>query len=261
MKSQPFDLDRIRSSGLVREVEFHAEIDSTNDRATEQARLPQLDCPYLVLAARQSAGRGRGSNRWWSAPGALTFSLVLDARQSGLPPERWPQIALAAGGAVCEAIEQSIPDAAVGLKWPNDVYLAGKKACGILVEAPAGGTGRLLVGTGVNVNNSLASAPPELTQIATSMIDVAGRPFDLTDVLLAILARFGDWRSHLVNNERGLFERWRTRCLLTGKRVCLNTGSRQVTGLCRGIDDAGLLVLSTPDGTERYLSGTIVSFE
>jgi BirA family biotin operon repressor/biotin-[acetyl-CoA-carboxylase] ligase len=261
MKSQPFDLDRIRSSGLVREVEFHAEIDSTNDRATEQARLPRLDCPYLVLAARQSAGRGRGSNRWWSAPGALTFSLVLDARQSGLPPERWPQIALAAGGAVCEAIEQSIPEAAVGLKWPNDVYLAGKKACGILVEAPAGGTGRLLVGIGVNVNNRLASAPQELTQIATSMIDVAGRPFDLTDVLLAILARFGDWRSHLVNNERGLFERWRRRCLLTGKRVCLNTGSRQVTGLCRGIDDAGLLVLSTPDGTERYLSGTIVSFE
>jgi BirA family transcriptional regulator, biotin operon repressor / biotin---[acetyl-CoA-carboxylase] ligase len=261
MKAQTFDLDRIRSSGLVREVEFHAQIDSTNNRATELARQPRLDCPFLVLAARQSAGRGRGANRWWSAPGALTFSLVLEPRQSALPTERWPQLALAAGGAVCEAIEQSIPDAVVALKWPNDVYLAGKKASGILVEAPAGGTGRLLVGIGVNVNNSLASAPPELTRIATSMTDVACRPFDSTDVLLAILARFDDWRSHLVNNERALFARWRTRCLLTGKHVCLNAGSGQVTGVCRGIDDAGRLVLTTAEGSQGYLSGTIVSFE
>ncbi len=261
MNLQPFDLDRIRSSGLVREVEFHAEIDSTNDRATELARRPQLDCPFLVLAARQSAGRGRGSNRWWSAPGALTFTLVLEARQLGLPPERWPQIALAAGAAVCEAIEQSIPEAAVRLKWPNDVYLAGKKAGGILVEAPSGRGGRLLVGIGVNVNNSLTSGPRELTQVATSMTDVACQTFDSTAVLVAVLARFGDWRSNLVDNERALFERWRTRCLLTGKRVCLSAGSRQVTGICRGIDDAGRLVLSTPEGTQRYLSGTIVSFE
>jgi len=261
MNSEPFDLDRIASSGHVREVEFHAEIGSTNDRATELARKQQLDCPCLILAARQSAGRGRGSNRWWSAPGAVTFSLVLDSRQLGLPLERWPQIALAAGGAVCEAIEQLIPDADAKVKWPNDVYVAGKKACGILVEAPADGAGRLIVGVGVNVNNSLEGAPRELAQIATSMTDAAGQKFDLTDVLLAILSRFADWRSDLVHDERGLIERWRTRCLLTGKRVCLNAGARQVTGVCRGIDDVGRLVLSSPAGTQHYLSGTIISFE
>jgi BirA family biotin operon repressor/biotin-[acetyl-CoA-carboxylase] ligase len=261
MNLNPPDLERIRLSGLVREVEFHTEIGSTNDRAAELARQPSLGCPFLVLAARQTAGRGRGSNRWWSAPGALTFSLVLEARQTGLPVERWPQIALAAGAAVCEAIEQSIPDAAVGLKWPNDVYLAGKKASGILVEVPAIGTGRLLVGIGVNVNNSFANAPAELLPLATSMTDVAHRPFDSTDVLLAILARFDFWLSGLVGNERELFERWRTRCLLAGKRVRLRAGSRQVTGICQGIDDTGRLMLSTPEGIERHLSGTVVSFD
>jgi len=261
MRSQPFDLHRIRSSGLVREAEFHTEIGSTNDRAAELARRPLLGCPFLVLAARQTAGRGRGANRWWSAPGGLTFSLVLEARQSGLPMERWPQIALAAGAAVCEAIEQSIPDAAVGLKWPNDVYLAGKKASGILVEAPAVATGRLLVGIGVNVNNSFVNAPAELRPLATSMTDVARRAFDSTTVLLAILARFEFWLADLVSNERELFERWRTRCLLAGKRVRLSAGSRQVTGICQGIDDTGRLVLSTPEGIERHLSGTVVSFE
>jgi BirA family biotin operon repressor/biotin-[acetyl-CoA-carboxylase] ligase len=261
MNLNPPDLERIRSSGLVREAEFHAEIGSTNDRATELARQSSLRCPFLVLAACQTAGRGRGSNRWWSAPGALTFSLVLEARQSGLPVERWPQIALAAGAAVCEAIEQSIPDAAVGLKWPNDVYLAGKKASGILVEAPAVGTGRLIVGIGVNVNNSFANAPSELQPLATSMTDVARRPIDSTALLLAILARFDFWLSDLVDNERELFDRWRRRCLLAGKQVRLTAGSRQVTGVCQGIDDTGRLVLSTPEGIERHLSGTVVSFE
>jgi BirA family biotin operon repressor/biotin-[acetyl-CoA-carboxylase] ligase len=261
MNSSSPDLDRIRSSGLVREAEFHAEIGSTNDRAAELARQPSLACPFLVLAARQTAGRGRGSNRWWSAPGALTFSLILEARQTGLPVERWPQIALAAGAAVCEAIEQSIPDAAVRLKWPNDVYLGGKKTSGILVEAPAVATGRLLVGVGVNVNNSFADAPLELQPFATSMTDVACRAFDSTDVLLAILARFEFWLSDLAGNEHELFERWRARCLLAGKRVRLSAGSRQFSGICQGIDDTGRLMLSTPDGIERHLSGTVVSFE
>jgi BirA family biotin operon repressor/biotin-[acetyl-CoA-carboxylase] ligase len=261
MKLQPFDLDRIQASGLVREVEFHEEIGSTNDRAAELLCGGPLGCPFLVLAAQQTGGRGRGSNRWWSAPGALTFSLVLDAENVGLPTERWPQIALAAGAAVGAAIEQAIPAATVRLKWPNDVYLAGKKTGGILVEMPANARGQLIVGIGVNVNNSLTGAPIELRQIATSMIDEEQQTFDATDVLLAILAHFSEWRTSLAADERAVFARWRTRCLLTGKRVCLSAGSQQVVGLCRGIDDAGRLVLSTASGTDSYLSGTIVSFE
>src|ERR1700684_1159600 len=148
MKLPSFDLDRIQASGLVREVEFHEEIGSTNDRAAELLCGGPLGCPFLVLAAQQTGGRGRGSNRRGSAPGALTFSLVLDAENVGLPTERWPQIALAAGAAVGAAIEQTIPQAAVRLKWPNDVYLAGKKTCGILVEMPANGRGQLIVGIG-----------------------------------------------------------------------------------------------------------------
>jgi BirA family transcriptional regulator, biotin operon repressor / biotin---[acetyl-CoA-carboxylase] ligase len=261
MTSQPFDLDRIRSSGLVREVEFHAEIGSTNDRAMELARTPGIACPLLVLAARQSAGRGRGANRWWSGPGALMFTLILDARETGLPTERWPQIALAAGGAVCETIEREIRDVEAQVKWPNDVYLARKKAAGILVEVPSDAAGRILVGIGVTVNNSLATAPTELAQIATSMSDAAHRTFNLTDVLIAVLSRFAEWRFKLADDAPAFFENWRARSLLTGKKVCLQAGSRQITGVCQGIDDSGRLTVATPAGIERVLSGTVVSFE
>jgi BirA family biotin operon repressor/biotin-[acetyl-CoA-carboxylase] ligase len=261
MTSQPFDLDRIRSSGLVRDVEFHAEIGSTNDRARELARDPGIACPILVLAALQSAGRGRGANRWWSGPGGLMFTLILDARETGLPAERWPQVALAAGGAVCEAMEREGPNCAARVKWPNDVYLAGKKAAGILIELPSDTAGRLLVGIGINVNNSLTTAPTELAQIATSMTDVARRAFNLTEVLIAVLSRFAEWRFKLADDAPAFFESWRARCLLTGKTVCVQAGSRQITGDCRGIDDSGRLMLATPTGIERVLSGTIVSFD
>jgi BirA family biotin operon repressor/biotin-[acetyl-CoA-carboxylase] ligase len=178
-----------------------------------------------------------------------------------LPIERWPQLALAAGGAVCQAIERAIPDVDARVKWPNDVYLTGKKTAGILVEVPSDAAGRLLVGIGINVNNSLAVAPAELAQTATSMTDVAHQTFDLTEVLLAALASFAEWRNKLLNDTPAFFEQWRTRCLLTDKKVCVRDGSRQITGVCRGIDDSGRLRLATQAGLERLLSGTVVSFE
>jgi BirA family transcriptional regulator, biotin operon repressor / biotin---[acetyl-CoA-carboxylase] ligase len=255
------DVERIRSAGFVCEVEVHSEIGSTNDRAGERAQEAALRCPCLILAARQIAGRGRGANTWWSGPGALTFSLVLEPRRIGLATERLPQVALAAGLTVCEVVEQLLPDAAVGLKWPNDVFLEGKKVSGILIEAPGVASGRLVAGIGLNVNNSFAAAPGELRRTAVSMIDVAGGPLDRTAVLLALLERLEMWLGALAVNASDVFERWRPYCVLTGKQVRLTAGVHNVEGLCQGIDDGGRLLISTSQGTEAHRSGTVVSFE
>jgi BirA family transcriptional regulator, biotin operon repressor / biotin---[acetyl-CoA-carboxylase] ligase len=260
------DLHRLRSWGLVRGIEHHAEIDSTNVRAVEVSGREALECPYVVLASNQTAGRGRGANRWWSAPGALTFSLVIDARQLDLPGERWPQVALAAGLAVCHAIEPLISPAVVALKWPNDVFLsakgcAAKKAGGILVEAPAASAGRLVIGIGLNVNNAFAAAPAELREVGTSMIDVAGRPLDRCAVLLSVLEQLGHWLPALAIGNQVLIEQWRRYCLLTGKRVRLQSGSRLVEGLCGGIDESGRLLLVTDRGMESFASGTVIGFK
>jgi BirA family biotin operon repressor/biotin-[acetyl-CoA-carboxylase] ligase len=255
------DVERIRSGGFVCEIEVHSEIGSTNDRAAERSEEPALACPCLILTARQSAGRGRGSNTWWSGPGALTFSLVLEPRRIGLTTERFPQVALAAGLAVCEVIEQTLPQAPVGLKWPNDVFLCGKKVSGLLLEMPRASSGRLIAGIGLNVNNTLAAAPAELRRTAVSMIDVAGRPLDRTAVLIALLERLEMWMRSLAVSESAVFERWRPYCVLTGKTVRLSAGNRDVEGLCQGIDDSGRLLISTAQGTEAHRSGTVVSFE
>src|SRR5207247_1705002 len=122
------------------------------------------------LTERQTAGRGRGSNRWWTADGALTFSLVLEAPPDRLPPSRWPQVALVAGIAVCEALQTPAPRAALRVKWPNDVYLADGKICGILSESIPGWRDRLVVGIGVNVNNRVKSGPKSNVQSPKSYI-------------------------------------------------------------------------------------------
>src|SRR4051794_9611453 len=86
-----FDLERISRSGLVAHVEYHESLGSTNDRALELAASETPPLPLLVLTERQVAGRGRGTNRWIAEPGALPFSVLLEAPADRLPPSRWPQ--------------------------------------------------------------------------------------------------------------------------------------------------------------------------
>src|SRR5690606_15388684 len=129
---------RIRSETFVRHVEQHVEIGSTNDRALELAADPELPTPAIVLTERQTAGRGRGANVWQSRPGALTFSLLIDP-PAGLAPERVPLVSLAAGLAAREAIASAAPGHIAKVKWPNDVYLDGRKVCGILTEVAQSG--------------------------------------------------------------------------------------------------------------------------
>ncbi len=267
-----FDPAHIRRHTFVRTVEIHAELPSTNDRALELAGREEV-LPSLIVALRQTAGRGRGVNRWWAADGALTFSLILEPDQATLPTSRWPELSLTAGGAVCAALLELLPGTDLRLKWPNDVYLSGRKVCGILVEVHAAERGtdrrsvprapnqRLVVGVGINVNNSLADAPEDVRRRATSLIDVTERQFRLTDVLVGFLRRFELDMELLVSGDRRLHDRWRRLCLLSGKSVALDDGTRSIAGTCLGIDDDGALLLQTEAGPQRFFGGVVEAFE
>ena len=141
-------------SSFVAQVEHHPSISSTNDRAIAAASELGVRLPLLIVADKQTAGRGRGSNRWWTGPGGLAFSILLKsadtARPSGL-------IALAAGVAVVDALAPLAPGHEIGICWPNDVMLDGRKLAGILIEVLA--DGRQVIGIGVNTNNTSADAP------------------------------------------------------------------------------------------------------
>lgn len=255
------DLHGIETETFVNRVEFHSELASTNDLALELATRDDVALPLLVLAERQTAGRGRGANQWWSARGALTFSVLLETESLELPPDRWPRAALAAGLAVCDTLRASFPESDIGLKWPNDVFLAGRKTCGILVETLPGRRNRLVIGIGVNVNNSFATAPAELQAIATSLFDVTQQFTDLTDVLTRILQSLETRLRMLARDDPQLSRDWQSTSLLRGRIVHLDSGPRRVVGTCHGIAPDGSLVLETERGRESFFAGVVTRFE
>jgi BirA family biotin operon repressor/biotin-[acetyl-CoA-carboxylase] ligase len=184
-------------------------------------------------------------------------------------------VALATGLAVCEALEQLAPRAEWRVKWPNDVMADGRKACGILCESVPGWPQRLVVGVGINVNNSLQGQrsevggqksevrSPEIPPGAVALVDLDGLARDLTDVLLAVLDRC-DLRLRDLTGGGGFAAvagEYRQRCFLTGRTLTARAGSEQVAGRCRGIDDRGGLVLATPLGPRTLVAGSIDAWE
>jgi len=247
---------RIESQTLVRRVEWFEEIGSTNDYALSIAGDAGLETPRLIWADRQHAGRGRSGHAWWSAPGALTFSLLLDSQTSGLAPETWPILSLLTGMAIAEALAECRPGVPVGVKWPNDVLLGERKVGGILMEPSPVNSARLVVGIGVNVANSFATAPAALWSIATALSDHNRQNAVPIVVLLGILEHWNRVISEFLSGTWELPDQWRRRCVLSDRQVRVTSGDVRVEGLCLGIDAGGALLIETPHGVIRQVAGT-----
>jgi BirA family biotin operon repressor/biotin-[acetyl-CoA-carboxylase] ligase len=255
MPSDRLDLDRLLASSLVADVEYYATLGSTNDRAKECAARGPGKLPLLVIADAQTAGRGRGANRWWTGHGSLAFTLLFDAHELGLERMRLPLVALATGVAVVEAVAPLVPSLSVGVRWPNDVYVGDRKLAGLLVEVP---TERFfVVGIGVNINNTLADAPAELARKVTTLRDLTGAAHDRTAILLAILAQLTAWLRCLASTPEAVGSRANQLCLQHGQTLTLDAGGRLVTGTCAGVASDGALLLETPEGRRRFYSGVL----
>jgi BirA family biotin operon repressor/biotin-[acetyl-CoA-carboxylase] ligase len=260
-----FDAGAIRSSTRIRHVEIHDSLASTNDRATQLAVEGGLELPALIVAGRQTAGRGRGANSWWSSEGSLTFSVLLDASALAIGSERWPQVSLATAVAVCDVVTAELGrDHALeklpGIKWPNDVLVDGRKVCGILIESPAAtasGSRCLVIGIGLNVNNSWRDAPDDLAARGTALCDLSGSRHSLQRVLVGIIQRLEVRLGQLALNDPELAAAWRRLSVLDGKEVFSGGFGRQVQGRCVGIAVDGGLVVETATGRETLYSGSI----
>ncbi len=207
--------------------------DSTNTRARE---LAAAGAPHgtLVTAAAQSAGRGR-QGRSWTAPAGRALLCSVVVRD---PP---PLLSLLAGVATAEAIG---PEAL--LKWPNDVYVEGRKVAGILVEGrPQQRWG--VVGVGVNVAVSPDEFPPELAGRAGTL---GLGPEAIEPLLARLLAGLARW---LAAPPAAMLEAVRARDALLGHAVTWAGG----TARGAGIDEHGRLLVDTPDGRQALNAGEV----
>lgn len=255
------DVARLDACPLIRKLTYAPTLASTNDAAREEiARRPLAvdETPWLIVAETQTRGRGRGGNAWWSAAGALTFTLVLRGELAALRSEHWPRISLTAALAVIAAVERAAPLVELELRWPNDVYARGGKLCGILPEVIGPpGMAWLVLGIGLNVNNAATAAPDDVRRRATSLIELTGQPHDRTSLLIGILGELLAQLGRLTAGDPRLAADWDARCYLRGRRVRIEQPGGAVEGRVQGIDPAGRLIVDTASGTVAASTGTL----
>lgn len=245
---------RLLDETFVQSVEWHEELASTNDRALQLAAESAAELPALIGARRQTHGRGRGANAWWSAEGALTFSLLIDESTAGCTLTGG-RVALPAGLAVATALCERLPAETVGLKWPNDVHVRGRKICGILTEVPSGRRDAAVIGVGINVNNRRRDAPPEVAGALTSVCDELGTTASRFDLLRSVLSAI-ETQLHLA--PPALSRAWGRFCVLTNHPVSVVRNGEELNGVCRGVADDGALLVETPAGLTAVHSATQV---
>ncbi|MEX2253051.1 MAG: biotin--[acetyl-CoA-carboxylase] ligase [Thermoleophilaceae bacterium] len=223
----------------------HRLTDSTNERAKA---LAALGAPHgtLVTAEEQTAGRGR-QGRSWSAPAGKALLCSLLAR--GLEP-RDALLPLAAAVAACEASE-AVAHVEARIKWPNDVWIEGRKLAGILIEGRPQ-EGWAVVGIGLNVGTVVEEFPEELRDTATSLA-VAGGSASPPSVEVVLGALLEALRERLGNEEGEVLTAWRERDALLGSRVRWAEGE----GEAAGIDHSGALLVDTVGGRLALDAGEV----
>jgi BirA family biotin operon repressor/biotin-[acetyl-CoA-carboxylase] ligase len=227
---------------IGKELQVYQVIDSTN---TAAKLLAKNGAPHgaVVIAAQQTAGRGRQGRIFYSPPDAgLYLSIILRPHISA---EESLLITPAAAVAVARAIAHTT-GVQVQIKWVNDLYYQGKKLCGILTESALdgyGGVAYAVLGIGINLLNK--NFPPELQEIATSLAAAGTQP-DRNLLAAAILSEFDKIYVHLEDKE--FLEEYRSRSCVIGKQVALVYGEKQQTVMVHAIDDHANLVVSGTDG-------------
>jgi BirA family biotin operon repressor/biotin-[acetyl-CoA-carboxylase] ligase len=212
------------------------------DRAREEARKGAPE-GVVIMAAEQTAGRGRQGRSWYSPRGSLSLSVVFHPAMGQLPG-----LVMAGALAVARTVRICTRLAPV-IKWPNDILLSGRKVCGILVESElqADKVAFAVVGIGLNVARD-AAVSPDIAAIATSLEREAGRSLDMKDIAGELLEQLDDLYGDL-RAGRPVFKEWRDSLVTLGKPVRIEHGPRMEEGLAEDVTPEGALLLRRKDGT------------
>jgi BirA family biotin operon repressor/biotin-[acetyl-CoA-carboxylase] ligase len=227
--------------------QIHAELDSTNEEARRQAEAGEWG-PRWILALRQSAGRGRRGRAWVSPEGNLATTLLL---RPGASQAVSGQLSFAAALATAEMASHFAPDAAIAVKWPNDVLADGRKLAGILLE---GGNGWLAIGIGVNL-----AAHPEGTEFpATSLAQLGIAPPSPEQALTVLAARFAYWYDlWMQSGFESLRVAWLARAFGVGAQIRARLPQETRQGVFEGIDASGALLLNEGGHVRAIAAGEV----
>ena len=241
----------LKTEQIGRRLYVYDEVDSTNSIAKKFA---SEDAPHgtTVIADMQSAGRGRLGRSFISPSGKGIYVSILVRPTFSL--EFASMITTAAAVAGAEAVE-TLSGHEVGVKWVNDLYMNGKKICGILTEASMGlemqSLDYAIIGIGINIRSVGTSFDAELKKRASSIEDESGVKVDRNALCSKLLNRIEKYFATI--EERGFLEEYRRRELLTGNMITANVGSESIKGVAEGIDDNANLIVRLENGELRHI--------
>ena len=231
-------------------VLFEAELDSTNTRLKAMAAYAE---PGTVIAAgRQTGGRGRLGRSFSSPSGGVYLSMLLaPAADMRACLTLTPTAAVAVRRAL-----KKVCGLGADIKWPNDLQFGGKKLCGILTESvTAGGSFKLIIGIGVNLNTGMDELPPELHDSACSVYSVTGRSTPQEAVIRAIVDELDSAYAHWIVNPHWALDDYRAACASLGHRVRRGSICGEAVSIA---DDFALLIRTDAGELVPVSSGEIL---
>ena len=245
---------------IGRDIHVFEQTTSTNDVIEKLAR-DGVKEGAVVFAESQTKGRGRLGRKWLSPERkGLWFSVLL---RPDLRPQETTQLTVASATALRRAI-QSETGLRAEIKWPNDIFIGGKKVAGILTELSAelDRVRHVILGIGVDVNLGAGEFPPELRKLATSLKIESGRTILRAELATAILRELD---SDYARIGGGFFaevaDEWQEHCKTIGRQVTNQIGERRIRGRAESLDDDGALLLRTDHGRLERITGGDVTLE
>ena len=239
------------TKAIGKEIHFPQEVTSTNTLAMGLAADGAPE-GTVVIAETQTSGRGRLGRKWISPKGNLYLSVVL---RPNIPIHKAPLITLTGAVAVASAIRTTCGLEA-GIKWPNDILIAGKKVCGLLTEMSAeqDRIRHIVLGIGVDVNMEMGELPPDVRSLSTTLAEEAGKKINRTALFHQVLRDLEHWYQKFLGNEGDVLNEWKKLNMTIGNRITVNGAGEVLAGLAQGVDSDGRLIVRLDNGTIRTLA-------
>jgi BirA family biotin operon repressor/biotin-[acetyl-CoA-carboxylase] ligase len=243
-----------------KEIYYFPELKSTNMMAKEKTlhRAKGISEGTLIIAERQSAGKGRLGREWFSPAGGIWLSIILYPQ---LPPSYIPRITLMTAIAVVKAIK-ICTQIESKIKWPNDILINEKKVCGILTEMSAelDIINWVVVGIGINVNINHREFPEDIQENTISLKEVSGKEVLRVRIVQIFLQEFERYYESLKRREfSSILKEWKLYSHTLGRKIRVDMGERIVTGEAVNINEEGALILKKEDGELiKIISGTVI---
>ncbi len=245
----------LRTKQLGKNIEYYSRLDSTNTEAWELVK-ENNNHGTIIITENQTNGKGQKNKIWEMVPGkSLVFSLILS---KNYPVDRSGLISLSASLALNESLNKRGLEAK--LKWPNDLFVEGKKIGGILCETKMDNSSikTMVIGVGVNVNESISEHDENIQKKLTTMFEVSKHPHQRELIVAEFINSFELLLNKLSVEPNQIIEGWLDKCMHLNEKILFLQNEKRLEGIFCGLDDNGFAKIDIDNKIKSFSSINLI---